>query len=302
MNADILLTGAGGQLGWEVARRVQAPLTVRAMSHAQLDITDREKVLATVAAVVPRVVVNAAAYTAVDDAEANASAAYAVNRDGPAYLAEACARHDLPLIHVSTDYVFDGSKTAPYTEDDSTAPLGVYGESKRGGELVVREGCARHVILRTAWVHGVHGRNFVKTILRLGREQDVLRIVDDQYGGPTFAGDLANAVIAVARRMVDGTSPSNGIGTFHCTGSGVTTWCGLARRVFDIIAPKIGKMPEIAAITTAEYPTRARRPVNSLLDCGKLARTYGVVLRPWEEALAEMLVETLDTDISAGAS
>ena len=302
MSVDILLTGVGGQLGWEVARRVQAPLTIQALGRAHLDITNRGQVLKAVAAASPKVVVNAAAYTAVDKAEADRNTAFAVNRDGAAHLAEACARHNLPLIHVSTDYVFDGRKPAPYMEDDPPAPLGVYGASKQAGEVAVREGCARHVILRTAWVHGVHGSNFVKTVLRLGRQRSLLRIVDDQYGSPTFAGDLAGAVISVAGRIIDSTLPPNGTGTFHCAGSGTTTWCGFARRIFSVAGPRLETAPKIHAITTAEYPTPARRPANSVLDCGKLARIYGIVLRPWEEALAEMLDETLVARISAGAS
>jgi len=302
VNVDILLTGAGGQLGWEVARRVRAPLTIKALNRAQLDITDRQKVFNAIAAVSPKVVINGAAYTAVDKAESDPKTAFAVNRDGPAYLAEACSHYNLPLIHVSTDYVFDGRKAGPYMEDDHVAPLGVYGESKWAGEVAVREGCARHVILRTSWIHGIHGSNFVKTMLRLGQDHDQIGVVDDQYGSPTFAGDLAEAVIIVSRFMIDGTLPPNGIGTFHCTGSGVTTWCGFARKIFKITKPKVIKVPVIKAITTAAYPTMAARPKNSALDCEKLAVVYGISLRPWEEALSDMLDGTLTADASVGAS
>ncbi len=300
MSCDILLTGAEGQLGWEVARRVQAPLTVLAMTRGQLDITDREHVLNMISSTLPRVVINAAAYTAVDKAESNPDMAFSVNRDGPAYLAEACSHNNLPLIHLSTDYVFDGSKTTSYTEDDFPSPLGVYGESKHAGEIAVREACAQHVILRTAWVYGVHGNNFVKTMLRLGKERNQLRVVDDQYGSPTFAGDLADAVIAVARCMIDGAPPLEGMGTFHCAGNGATTWCKFARKVFEVAGLRVDPAPDVQAITTAEYPTPARRPENSVLDCGKLARVYGIALRPWEEALTDMLDEVLAADIAAG--
>ena len=298
MNCDILLTGAEGQLGWEVARRVQAPLTVRATTRAQLDITNREQVLNAVGGSLPKVVVNAAAYTAVDKAEVNSDTAFSVNRDGPAYLAEACDRYNLPLIHISTDYVFDGRKETPYTEEDPSAPLGVYGESKYAGETVVRKACPQHVILRTAWVYGIHGNNFVKTMLRLGRERSEIRVVDDQRGSPTFAGDLADAVISVARHMIAGTVPADGLGTFHCTGSGVTNWCQFARKIFEIAGPQIEQSPVVQAITTAEYPTPARRPANSALDCSKLARIYGIVPRPWERALRDMLDNVLVADIS----
>lgn len=298
MSVDILLTGADGQLGWEVARQVSPPLTIQAMNRAQLDVTNREQVIEIVSRAVPKVVINAAAYTAVDKAEADESRAFAVNRDGPAHLAEACAMHDASLIHVSTDYVFDGCKAEPYTEDDPTNPLSVYGKSKMAGEMAVRAACARHVILRTAWVHGVHGNNFVKTMLRLGSEQRLLRVVDDQYGAPTFASDLAGAVLSVARRMVDNTVPSEGLGTFHCAGGGATTWYKLAREIFSASKSRGEMIPEIEAITTEQYPTPAPRPPNSVLDCGKLARVYGIAMRPWEEALSDMLNETLKADIS----
>jgi dTDP-4-dehydrorhamnose reductase len=298
VSVDILLTGADGQLGWEVARQISQPLTIQAMNRAELDVTNRDQVFETVAGVAPKVVVNAAAYTAVDKAEGEESKAFSVNRDGPAYLAEACSSHNASLIHVSTDYVFDGRKTEPYTEDDPTNPLSVYGKSKLAGELAVRAACDRHVILRTAWVHGVRGNNFVKTMLRLGGEQSLLRVVDDQYGAPTFARDLASAVISVTRRMVDNSAPSEGLGTFHCTGGGATTWYKLAREIFNTAMSRDEVLPKIEAITTSQYPTPAPRPCNSVLDCGKLARVYGIVMRPWEEALSDMLNETLKADNS----
>jgi dTDP-4-dehydrorhamnose reductase len=298
---DILLTGAHGQLGWEVFRRA-AGLSVHAVDCDGLDISDRTSVLRAVDALAPKVVINAAAYTAVDKAEGDADAAYAVNRDGPAHLAEACAAQGIPLIHVSTDYVFDGSQSGAYREDDPVAPLGVYGESKLAGEDAVREALSRHVILRTAWVYGIHGHNFVKTMLRVGAERESLRVVDDQWGCPTFAGDLAEAALTIARRMIDGTVPADGFGTFHCTGNGATTWCGFARKIFDIAAPRLPTVPAVEAITTAEYPTPAKRPANSVLDCRRLEQVYGIRLRPWEAALAEMLDAVLaETQETAGA-
>ncbi len=289
MTVDILLTGARGQVGWEVARRAKAAaLSVQSYAHADLDITDRESVQRAVDAATPKVVVNAAAYTAVDKAESDRDAAFAVNRDGPAYLARACANADIPLIHISTDYVFDGSKAGAYMEDDSVAPLGVYGASKLAGEEAVRASGARHIILRTAWVYGIEGNNFVKTMLRLGRERDTLRVVADQHGCPTFAGDLADAILTLARHVT--TQPTaEAWGTFHCVNGEPTTWHTFARRIFEIAAPKRGKTPHVDAITTADYPTPARRPANSVLDCSKIKRIHGITLRPWPSALEDAL-------------
>jgi dTDP-4-dehydrorhamnose reductase len=287
---DILLTGANGQLGWEVTRRAAAAgLSCRPLDRAALDITDAGAVRRTVVEVRPAVVVNAAAYTAVDRAESEEASAFAVNRDGPAYLAEACATGGSGLLHVSTDYVFDGFKEFPYKEDDPVGPLGVYGASKLAGEEAVRRLCPRHVILRTAWVYGVHGNNFVKTMLRIGRERDTINVVDDQRGCPTFAGDLADAILLLAMRLSMYAVPDSGLGTFHCVNQGATTWCGLASKVFDLAEPGLERKPTVQPITTAEYPTPARRPANSALDCTRLSRVHNITMRPWEVALAEML-------------
>ena len=298
MTIDILLTGARGQLGSELFRRA-AGLSVHAVDRDGLDISDRASVMQAVERLTPKAVINAAAYTAVDKAEGDVDAAYAVNRGGPAHLAEVCAAQGIPMIHVSTDYVFDGSRSGAYREDDAVAPLGVYGESKLAGEDAVRGTLSRHVILRTAWVYGIDGHNFVKTMLRVGAERDALKVIDDQHGCPTFAGDLAEVGLIIARQMIDGTVPAGGFGTFHCTGRGTTTWCGFARKIFDLAGPRLPKVPTVEAITTAEYPTPAKRPANSVLDCSRLEQVYGIRLRPWEAALAEMLdavlTETEDT-------
>ena len=295
MIVDILLTGANGQLGWEVSRRAAAEgLSVHATTRAELDITDREVVLRYVNQLKPKVVVNAAAYTAVDKAESDAESAYAVNCDGAAYLAEVCVLLGLPLIHISTDYVFDGTKTEAYTEKDSVAPLSIYGASKLAGEDAVRKLCPHHVILRTSWVYGVHGHNFVKTMLRSGSEREVVHVVDDQYGSPTFAGDLADTVLMIANRNIRGTVPVAGFGTFHCAGHGRTTWCGLARKVFELSKPCLSRIPKVDAIPTVAYQGSAKRPGNSVLNCRHLARIFGIQLRSWDEALPEMLNETLN--------
>lgn len=294
MTTDILLTGAGGQVAWEIERRAAgAGLSIRALSRAELDISDNKAAHSMVAATSPRVIINAAAYTAVDKAESDKDRAFDVNRDGPGHLAAACAAREITLVHLSTDYVFDGQSKDPYVEEDFTVPLGVYGESKLAGEAVVRAFLDRHVILRTAWVYGVHGNNFVKTMLRLGRERDILRVVDDQRGSPTFAGDIADALLVIARRVISEALPEEAYGTFHYTGGGAVTWHGFAEQIFDLAAPSLGRRPQVEAITTAEYPTPAKRPANSVLDCSKIGRTYGIMQRPWEESLKEMLTKTL---------
>lgn len=289
MSVDVLLTGARGQVGWEVARRAAAAgFTVKACGHSDLDIAQRDAVARAVDDAAPKAVINAGAYTAVDKAESERDAAFAVNRDGPANLTDACARAQIPLIHISTDYVFDGAKTSAYVENDPVAPLGVYGASKLAGEDAVRSSGARHVILRTAWVYGIEGHNFVKTMLRLGRERDTLRVVADQHGCPTFAGDLADAILAVVRNVTANPKPDMW-GTFHCVNAEATTWNAFARKIFDLAAPKLGKKPVVEAITTADYPTPAKRPANSVLDCGKIKRIHGIALRPWPAALEDVL-------------
>lgn len=294
MSCDVLVTGAGGQVAWELARRAAvAKLSIKALGIGELDITDTKAVHAAVTAAAPKVVINGAAYTAVDKAESEKELAFAVNRDGAGHLAAACSARDIPLVHISTDYVFDGGSTVPYLENDATGPLGVYGESKLAGEAAVRASLDRHLIIRTAWVYGVHGHNFVKTMLRLGAERDILRVVADQRGAPTFAGDLADALLVLSRRLINDDLPAQAYGTFHYTGGGTVTWHGFAERIFDIAAPKLGRRPKVDAITTAEYPTPAKRPANSVLDCGKIAHVHGIIQRPWESALQDMLAETL---------
>jgi dTDP-4-dehydrorhamnose reductase len=300
MTVDVLITGANGQLGWELGRRAEKKdRTARAFVRTDLNITDADAVARTIESLFPKVVINAAAYTAVDKAETEPTAAFSVNRDGPANLAAVCAAHNIPLIHISTDYVFDGTNPDAYGEEDPVAPLGVYGASKLAGEDAIRDSQVDHIILRTAWVYGVHGHNFVKTMLRLAEKQDALRIVEDQFGCPTFAGDLANAILEISDHLINGDVPASGLGTFHCTGNGRTTWCDFAHKIFELAGPTIGRVPTVDGITTAEYPTPAQRPANSVLDCSKLSRTYGITLRPWQSALAEMLQITLSGNTNA---
>jgi dTDP-4-dehydrorhamnose reductase len=234
----------------------------------------------------PDMVINAAAYTAVDRAESEPDAAWAANCTGPAQLAAGCREAAIPLIHISTDYVFDGSKQGPYREDDPVNPLGVYGRSKEAGDRALREALAEHVILRTAWVYSAHGHNFVKTMLRLAGERPVLRVVADQTGSPTSAADI------VVRRLAAG---EGRWGTFHFTGGGAVTWHGFAEAIFELAAPWRGPPPRVEAITTADYPTPARRPTNSVLDCRLIADAFGIVPRPWSEALAEVIRELYES-------
>jgi dTDP-4-dehydrorhamnose reductase len=270
--------GAAGQLGRALARVAAAQgVSLAGFDRATVDVTNAEAVRTALAAARADAVINAAAYTAVDKAESEPERAFAVNRDGARTLAVEAARLNLPLIHVSTDYVFDGTKHGAYAEDDPIAPLGVYGKSKAEGEAAVRAAHPSAIVVRTAWVFGREGANFVKTMLRLAVERDTLRVVNDQHGCPTYADDLATGLIAIATRPVPG--------VYHLTGAGATTWYGFARAVLA----RAPKTPHVEPITTAEYPTPARRPANSVLDCAKAKRTFVVELPPWNDGLSRML-------------
>jgi dTDP-4-dehydrorhamnose reductase len=299
----LLVLGAGGQVGRELCRLAwPAGYRLAAFDRDGVDITEREPVFAAVARERPDVVVNAAAYTAVDRAESEPERAWAGNCAGPANLAAACSDAGIPLIHISTDYVFDGGKAGPYREDDPVSPLGVYGASKEAGDRAVREAQRRHVILRTAWVYSAHGHNFVKTMLRLAvglqptglsrGERPVLRVVADQQGSPTGAADIAAAIATVVQRIADG---NTSWGTYHFTGAGAVTWHGFAEAIFELAAQRNafggGPPPRVDAITTADYPTPARRPANSVLDCTRIGEAFGIVPRPWRAALAEVIAE-----------
>lgn len=285
----LLVLGAGGQVGHELCRLAwPATYELAAFGRDSVDIAQRDQVFAAVARERPDLAINAAAYTAVDRAESEREAAWAGNCAGPANLAAACREAAIPLIHISTDYVFDGSKSGPYREDDPVAPLGVYGQSKEAGDRAVRAALPEHVILRTAWVYSVHGHNFVKTMLRLAADRPVLRVVADQVGSPTSAPDIAAAIGAIVPQIAGGNTRW---GTYHFAGGGAVSWHGFAEAIFELAAPWRGPPPRVEAITTADYPTPAKRPANSVLDCSRLGATFGITPRPWREALAEVLAE-----------
>jgi len=285
----ILVTGANGQVGWELSRTsAKRGFDFLALDRAALDITDQSAVNQRVGGSGAAVVVNAAAYTAVDQAESEPELAFAANRDGPAYLASACREAGIPLVHVSTDYVFDGEKQGPYKETDPVSPLSIYGKSKAAGEMEVRKRLDQHVILRAAWLYGVHGRNFVKTMLKLGQERDLIQVVADQYGCPTYAADLADTIL----RIVVATSEDGQItwGTYHYCGQGMTTWHGFAQAIFDLAGRHASfRVKRIKPISTAEYSTPAKRPTNSVLDCSLIEKTFKIHPKPWQESLAQMI-------------
>lgn len=287
---QIIVTGAQGQVGWELTRRApELGHTVLAWDQVELDITDAAAVDYALHASGVDLVINAAAYTAVDKAEQEPELAFAVNRDGPAHLAAACARLNIPLFHISTDYVYDGAKMSPYVEDDPTAPMGLYGASKLAGDEALRRLWSRHLILRVSWVFGVHGHNFVKTILRLAREREELRVVADQQGCPTFAGDMADTLLELAGRIAE-IDINKAWGTYHYCGEPGTTWHGFASAIVEM-AREREPLPvrTVTAITTADYPTPAARPANSVLNCSHLTTKFDVQPRPWREGLRALL-------------
>lgn len=290
----ILLLGANGQVGHEL-RRSLAPLgqIIATTRNGILDGADSEAadfddpgfLPALVRRISPDVVVNAAAYTAVDRAESEPEAAFRANAEAPRQLAEACAARDALLVHYSTDYVFDGNGTRAYREDDPTGPLGVYGESKLAGERAIAASACRYLVFRTAWVYGNHGTNFMRTMLRLGTERDELRVVADQVGSPTPAALIADVTAqAIAR-----SAPTTGI--FHLTAEGQTSWHGFAEAIFESAQRHglLDRLPRVLPITTADYPTPARRPAFSGLDTTALQQTFGLVLPDWRQGLERVL-------------
>ena len=282
----LLVTGGTGQVG-EALQRLAPKLgvTVIAPGHADLDLSKPGAIK------LPEGidgVINAGAYTAVDKAESEPALAETINGIAPGVIADLAAKRGLPIVQISTDYVFDGDKTGAYVETDPVNPQSVYGRTKETGERAVREANPRHAIMRTSWVYAVHGNNFVKTMLRVGKERD-LKVVADQTGAPTLADDIAAAAVLMAKALT-----TSNAGTYHYTAEGAVTWHGFAQAIWAKAGPKLGRRPRIDPIPTSGYPTPAKRPQNSRLDCSKIVATFGVVRRPWERALDETLAILLE--------
>jgi dTDP-4-dehydrorhamnose reductase len=286
----ILVTGGSGQVGGALTRLAPAEVEIFAPSRSELDLTVPSELTAMVRSRPWAGIVNCAAYTAVDRAETDVVAAWQINALAPAALAAAAGAANIPIIHVSTDYVFDGSKLDFYEEDDRVAPVGVYGASKEGGEQAVRTAAPRHVILRTAWVVSATGANFVKTMLRLGAERPQLRVVADQHGCPTSADDIARAILQILGRIESGP-----YGTYHFVNGGEATWHALAEAIFARAAMHGHPAPSVEPILTSDYPTPAARPANSRLSTAKISRDYGISPRDWRGAVDE-IVDTLIKD------
>jgi dTDP-4-dehydrorhamnose reductase len=290
MTDSWLITGGTGQVGLALRRNPPPGVRIIAPGRDTLNLAALPDVGALLAHERITGIINCAAYTAVDRAESEPKLAAEINAEAPGCLAVAAARAGIPIVHVSTDYVFPADCAGPWREDDTIAPASIYGKTKAAGELAVRASSARHAIIRTAWVISADGNNFVKTMLRLGQEREILRVVADQRGTPTHAGDLACALTTVLLRLLtDSEQPS---GTWHCTNAGESSWHGLASHVFACAAQHGLKIPHsVVPITTADYPTPARRPVDSRLNSSAIARDFGVQLRPWQDAVADIVSE-----------
>ncbi|WP_412496588.1 dTDP-4-dehydrorhamnose reductase [Vibrio cyclitrophicus] len=283
----VLITGCYGQVGSCLTQQLanNGNITVRGLDREHLDITNQKAVSAAVAEFKPTIIINAAAHTAVDKAEEEVDLSYAINRDGPKYLAQAAQSVGAAILHISTDYVFEGNKVGEYVETDATNPQGVYGESKLAGEIAVAEACEKHIILRTAWVFGESGNNFVKTMLRLGENRDALSIVGDQFGGPTYAGDIANTLIQIAKRINQGDAVEYGV--YHYSGLPHVSWFDFADAIFDVAVKQgvLANKPSLTSITTDQYPTPAKRPSNSRLSTEKITLVFSVKASDWKAAL-----------------
>jgi dTDP-4-dehydrorhamnose reductase len=288
----VFIAGNRGMLAFDLARSLESSgMTVAGSDLPELDITSDTSVRTALDRNRPAVMINCAAYTAVDRAETDRERAMAVNGDGPGVLARACSQFDIPLIHISTDFIFDGSLRRPYREDDAPNPLSVYGVTKLAGEELVRGEYKRHLIVRTAWLYGVQGGNFVKTMLRLARERDEIRVVNDQTGSPTWSVDLADALNRITG-MIGGNSNEKYWGTYHFADSGMTTWHGFASSAIEEARhyEKL-KVERIVPITSAEYTSPVQRPSWSVLDTGKITAAFGIVPPPWEQSLHNMVHE-----------
>ena len=286
---NILVTGRDGQLARSLAAISSNDIRYLTLGRPELDVARAETVAQAIARFRPAAIVNAAAFTAVDEAEGAQDQAFSVNRDGARNVAAAAAEAGLPVIHISTDYVFAGDKPEPYCEDDPTEPKTVYGRSKLAGEDAVAKANRDHVILRTAWVYGPYGSNFVKTMLRLAKDRDVVRVVADQFGTPTYAPDIATGIDAVVGRIVAAPGSSAWRGTFHMVAGGETSWAGFATAIFEESSRCGGPTAKVEEIASADYPTPARRPSNSRLATDKFHLTFSHALPPWRDGLRRCL-------------
>jgi dTDP-4-dehydrorhamnose reductase len=290
----IVVTGTQGQVARALAERAgDRGFDVITLGRPALDLSRPETVAPAIAAARPDIVINAAAYTAVDQAESEADRAFAVNAHGAGMVAAAARAAGAAIVHLSTDYVFDGALDRPYREDDPVGPVSVYGRSKRDGELAVAAANPDHAIVRTAWVYSPFGKNFIKTMLHLAETRDMVRVVSDQRGSPTSAHDIADGVLAIAGNLLATPDDDSMRGVFHMTGSGHTSWAGFAERVFAASRALGGPWAMVEPIATQDYPTPARRPANSRLDCARLRMVHKVALPPWGEAVDACVVRLL---------
>ncbi|MDR6605632.1 dTDP-4-dehydrorhamnose reductase [Pseudomonas synxantha] len=285
----VLINGRHGQVSHELQRRLGAVGELIVLGRDQLDLAQPDQIRRQVQNVRPDLIINAAAHTAVDLAESEPQKAFAINAVAPGILAEEALALNIPLIHYSTDYVFDGMKAGPYTEDDAPNPLGVYGKSKLAGEQAIRDVQGKHLILRTSWVYSTHGRNFLLTMQRLLQEKPELRVVADQIGAPTWAGTIANSTLALIERW-QANEVANW-GTYHLTAQGETSWFGFAQAIGEALRQQGKPCADLLPIPSSDYPTPAARPLNSRLDCNRLQRDWGVSQPDWQTALRECLAE-----------
>jgi dTDP-4-dehydrorhamnose reductase len=285
----ILLTGVHGQLGTDLLPLLQPLGEVVAASRAECDLSSAESIRKLIAEVQPAVIVNPAAYTAVNDAETQSELAYAINATAPGALAEEARRLGAMLVHYSTDYVFDGSKQGAYSESDETSPLNVYGASKLAGERAIAAVGGRFLVLRTSWVYGANGNNFLRTIRRLAAEREELKIVDDQVGAPTTSTQLAQATVRLVRQLSSLPEQEFPSGLYHATAAGSVSWCGFAKAIVSNMteAGEAVRVRSVVPIRSDEYPVAAKRPLNSVLSNGKFERTFGFRLESWQEGLVE---------------
>ena len=291
----MLITGAHGQLGRDIIDQSKSKgCQVQAPSEDDLDITDLGKVDHIITHLQPDLIINTAAYTQVDKAETEEALAFKVNKTGCTHLARICTKNQIPLVHISTDYVFNGQKGTPYVETDSISPLGVYGRSKAEGEIEIRSILKEHIILRTSWLYGIYGQNFVKTMLNLATSKQKIRVVSDQYGSPTNAADLAQAIFTISERLHSDSDFD--WWTYHYCGSGVISWHTFAEKIMDLARLHGGiRTAQVEPVATADYPTRVVRPAYSALDCGRIGKHFGLAPQPWQKSLERTIRKLLAT-------